>query len=235
MDFSWLPRYSGLITKSLFMTLKLSGLAIVFGMILGVIVGVLLTSKVKPIKYILRAYVELFRGAPLLIQLFMVFFGLAYIHINISLSTTVILVFTLYTGAYVAEITRSGIESIPTGQWEAAHSIGLNYFQIMRIVILPQIITIALPSLIGFFIGMTKDTSLASIIGYSELVKNAQTVMTTTSRPFETYIVVGILYFIICYPMSRFVVFVEDRIRRRQKGIYPVNKTMVKREEFGSA
>ena len=149
---------------------------------------------------------------------FLVFFGLAYIKINISLSYTVILVFTLYAGAYVAEIIRAGIQSIPSGQWEAASSIGLNYFQTMRIVILPQIIKISLASLMGFFIGMTKDTSLASIIGYSELVKNSQTVMNTTSRPFETYIVVGLLYFAICYPLSKFVDYVERRRKLKETG-----------------
>jgi polar amino acid transport system permease protein len=186
-------------------------MAVALGTLLGIIVGVLLTTKIILIKALFRIYVELFRGCPLLVQLFMVYFGLPHIGLNVDLATATVLVFTLYSGAYVAEIVRQGIESISKGQWEAAQSLGLGYFQIMIRIIFPQTIKIVLAPLIGFYIGMIKDTSLASIIGYSELVKKSQTIMNMTTRPFETYILVGLCYFIVCYPLSKLVKYIEKR------------------------
>lgn len=211
MDFSWFPTYAGLFLEAFLLTLRLSAVAILFGTILGLIVGIFLTGKNKAIRFALRIYVELVRGSPLLIQLFMVYFGLPRIGFNITLPLTTFSVFTLYCGGYIAEITRSGIEAIPKGQWEAANCLGLNNMQTLFRIILPQTAKIALPSLIGFYIAMIKDTSLASVIGYSELVKKAQSVMNLVSRPFEVYIVVGLCYFIICYPLSKLVKYIERR------------------------
>ncbi len=211
MDFSWLPAYGGMFFEAFFLTLKLALMAIATGTVLGVAAGILLTSRFRLIRGIVRVYVELFRGSPLLVQLFMVYFGLPHVGVNISLNMTTVLVFTLYGGAYIAEITRSGIEAIPKGQWEAAESLGLNYFQTMSHVIFRQTLKIAFPSLVGFYIGMIKDSSLASVIGYSELVKKSQTIMNMTARPFETYIVVGLCYFIICFPLSKLVSYIEKR------------------------
>lgn len=199
------------------MTLRLGAIAVFFGTVLGLVVGIASTTKnriLKPIRIILKIYVELLRGCPLLIQLFMVYFGFPYMGINIDISLTTFLVFTLYSGAYIAEIVRSGIESISVGQWEAGYSLDLNYMQIMFRIILPQTIKLALSSLVGFYIGMIKDTSLASIIGYSELVRNGQSIMNQTGRPFETYIMVGVCYFIICYPLSKLVPVIERKAAR---------------------
>ncbi len=217
MDFSWVPAYTGLFLKAFGMTLRLGAIAVFFGTVLGLVVGILSTTKnriLKPIRVILKVYVELLRGCPLLIQLFMVYFGFPYMGINIDISLTTFLVFTLYSGAYIAEIVRSGIESISVGQWEAGYSLDLNYMQIMFRIILPQTIKLALSSLVGFYIGMIKDTSLASIIGYSELVRNGQSIMNQTGRPFETYIMVGVCYFIICYPLSKLVPVIERKAAR---------------------
>ncbi|MCR4669145.1 MAG: amino acid ABC transporter permease [Clostridia bacterium] len=215
MDFSWVAKYSGLFAKAFVMTLKLGALAVFFGSILGLIVGILSTTKTKillPIRAILRVYVELLRGCPLIVQLFMVYFGLPYIGINVSVSVTTFVVFTLYSGAYIAEIVRSGIESIPTGQWEAGYSLNLKYPTILMRIIMPQTIKLALASLVGFYIGMIKDTSLASIIGYTELVRGGQGIMNQTGRPFEVYLIVGICYFIICFPLSKLVTVIERKV-----------------------
>lgn len=211
LSFAWFPQYSGLFFKSYWLTVRLALFAIVLGTILGVVVGILVTTKIKPVRWIMRIYIELLRGCPLLVQLFMVYFGFPYMGINISLNATTIAVFTLYSGAYIAEITRSGIESIPTGQWEAAKSLGLNYPQTMIRIILPQTLKLALSSLVGFYTGMIKDTSLASIIGYGELVKKAQSIMSLTGQPFTTYIAVGLCYFIICFPLSKLVGYIERK------------------------
>lgn len=220
MDYSWVPSFSGLFLKAFLMTLKLGAIAVVFGTLLGLLVGIAITTKnvyLKPLRGILKAYVELLRGCPLLVQLFMVYFGLPYIGLNIDVQVTTFIVFTLYSGAYIAEIVRSGIQSISTGQWEAAQCLNLNYRQTMLRIILPQTIKLALAPLAGFYIGMIKDTSLASIIGYSELVRNGQSIMNQTGRPFETYIMVGACYFIICYPLSKLVTVIERKASRNDR------------------
>ena len=214
MDFLWVSKYSGLLLKALSMTFRLGMIAVFCGTFLGMIVGIVNTTKkfyIKPFRFVFKIYIEIFRGCPLLVQLFMVYFGLPYIGIKISLSLTTFLVFTLYSGAYIAEIVRSGIEAIPKGQWESAQSLCLNYWQIMLFIILPQTIKLALAPLIGFYIGMIKDTSLASVIGYSELVRGGQSIMNLTGLPFETYIIIGLCYFMLCYPLSKLVNYVERR------------------------
>ncbi len=215
MDFSWVAKYSGMLYKAFVMTLKLGAIAVICGSVLGLIVGILSTSKSKvliPIRVILRVYVELLRGCPLIVQLFMIYFGLPYIGINVNVAVTTFTVFTLYSGAYIAEIVRSGIESIPKGQWEAGYSLNLKYPTILLRIIMPQTIKLALASLVGFYIGMIKDTSLASIIGYTELVRGGQGIMNQTGKPFEVYLIVGICYFIICFPLSKLVGVIEKKV-----------------------
>lgn len=203
--------YWRLLLNGLLITLQLSVTVIVMGTILGVIIGVILTSKSKILKWILTVYVEIFRGCPLLMLLFMGYFGVAYLGINIDIFPATVGVFTLYSSAYIAEIIRSGIESIPKGQWEAANCIGLTPFYMMKDVILPQSFKISLPPLVGFYLGVIKDTSIASIIGYSELLREGKTIMNITVKPFETYIVVALIYFVICFPLSKFVDYMERK------------------------
>jgi len=209
--FSTVFSYWRLLLDGFLITLKLSLIVIATSTVLGILVGNIISSKSRWLRGVMRVYVEIFRGSPLLMQLFMGYFGVAYLGINISLLTATIMVFTLYGGAYIAEIIRSGIQSVPKGQWEAAGCIGLNKVTIMSKVILPQAFKISLPPLIGFYLGMIKDTSIASIIGYSELLREGKTIMNTTGHPFETYIVVAMMYFIICYPLSIFVSRIERR------------------------
>lgn len=203
--------YWRLLLDGLLITLQLSVTVVITSTVLGVIVGMLFTLKNKVVRGVLRVYVELFRGCPLLMQLFMGYYGLAYIGIDINIFTAVVLIYTLYGGAYIAEIVRSGIEAIPKGQWEAARCIGLKPIHVMRDVILPQSFKISLPALIGFHLGMIKDTSIASIIGYSELLREGKTIMNVTGYPFETYILIALIYFAICYPLSKFVSWTERK------------------------
>jgi polar amino acid transport system permease protein len=158
--------------------------------------------------------VEIFRGTPLLIQLFMAFYGIPYLgrrlylNMAIDIDTATVAVFTLYGGAFVAEIVRSGIQAIPKGQTEAAYSVGLSHLQTIICVVLPQAFKISLPPLIGFYLATIKDTS---IIGYNELVKEAQSLTNVISAPFEIYIIVAAVYFVICYPLSFMVKKIEAR------------------------
>lgn len=226
MDISVIYNFRLLLWQSFLVTLQLSALSIVSGTVLGFITCLARMSHFKWLSAIAKVYIEIFRGSPLLMQFFMFYFGLPYLGqalldtfpgfatalLSLSQFTITMLVFTLYTGAYIAEIFRSGFQSIPRGQFEAASSLGLGYFRTIEKVVLPQIVKIVYPPLVGFYIGLVKDTSLASIIGYKELVKQGQSVINTTNRPFEIYITVAILYFIICYPLSKLV----QREERRQ-------------------
>ncbi len=211
MNLSAVWDYRIVIIQGFLVTLQLSSLAIICSTLFGFLSGFFLSGPSRILRYPFRVYVEIFRGSPLLLQLFMIFFGFPYLGIPITLFQTAIFVFTLYGGAYIAEIVRSGIESIPKGQFDAAASIGLTYPQTMVAVILPQAMRVSLAPLIGFYIGLVKDTSIASVIGYMEVVKEGQAVINVTSRPFDVYIVISILYFIICYPLSLFVTWIERK------------------------
>lgn len=192
-------------------TLQLSVLAIALGTTLGLLVGLIRSTHVPVLTQVARGYVEIFRGSPLLMQLFFIYFGLPYLGFDVDKLFAATLALTLYSGAYIAEIVRAGIEAVPKGQIEAAYSLGLSFFEVMRHVVLPQTITVALPPLIGFYIGLVKDTSLATIIGYRELIRESQSIIDRTARPLEVYLAVAVLYFVICYPLS----LVATRLERR--------------------
>lgn len=196
-------------------TLELSALAIGLGTTLGLIIALIRTARVPVLWQIARVYIEIFRGSPLLMQLFFVFFGLPYLGFDISKLAAAVWALTLYSGAYIAEIIRAGIEAVPRGQREAAHSLGLSSYEVMRYVVLPQTLTVALPPLIGFYIGLIKDTSLATIIGYRELIRESQSIIDRTARPLEVYTAVALIYFAICYPLSLLVTRLERRVPAR--------------------
>lgn len=211
MDFGVVYAYRHLIINGFIVTVELSILAIVTSTLVGLFAGILKTSKYKVISWPISLYIEIFRGSPVLMQLFMVYFGLPYMGISISIFNATLLVFTLYSGAYIAEIVRGGIQAISKGQYEAAQSIGLSYGQMMRHVILPQALKVILPPLVGWYIGLIKDTSIASIIGYSEVLKQGQDIINITDRPFEIYFTIAALYFLISYPLSLVVSWMERR------------------------
>ncbi len=196
-------------------TLELSALAIGLGTTLGLLVALIRTARVPVLSQIARVYIEVFRGSPLLMQLFFVFFGLPYLGFDISKLAAAVWALTLYSGAYIAEIVRAGIEAVPKGQREAAYSLGLSPYEAMRYVVLPQTLTVALPPLIGFYIGLIKDTSLATIIGYRELIRESQSIIDRTARPLEVFTAVALIYFVICYPLSLLVTRLERRVPAR--------------------
>ncbi len=196
-------------------TLELSALAIGLGTTLGLLVALIRTARVPVLSQIARVYIEIFRGSPLLMQLFFVFFGLPYLGFDVSKLAAAVWALTLYSGAYIAEIIRAGIEAVPKGQKEAAYSLGLSPYEAMRYVVLPQTLTVALPPLIGFYIGLIKDTSLATIIGYRELIRESQSIIDRTARPLEVFTAVALIYFVICYPLSLLVTRLERRVPAR--------------------
>jgi polar amino acid transport system permease protein len=147
-------------------------------------------------------YIQLLQGTPLLLQLFLVFFGLPLIGIDVSPLLAAGVALTLYAAAFLAEIWRGCIDAIPRGQWDASASLGMNFITQMRYVILPQSLKIAVPPTVGFLVQLLKSTALASIVGFNELTRTGQILANATFQPFLIYGLVAIVYFLMCYPLT---------------------------------
>jgi polar amino acid transport system permease protein len=148
------------------------------------------------------AYVQLFQGTPLLMQLFLAYFGLGLLGLDVSAWVAAALALTLYTSAFLTEIWRGCVNAVPRGQWEAADSLALSFAEKMRHVIGPQALRIAIPPTVGFLVQVIKGTALASVIGFIELTKAGTMITNATFRPFTVYACVGLLYFALCWPIS---------------------------------
>lgn len=176
------------------MTLKISVFSIFFALIIGVIVGIMKTSKFELLKDFANVYVTIFRNIPLLVIILIVYYGVGSM-IEINALTGAIVSLSLFEGAYISEIIRGGIESVPKGQIEAAKSIGLNSFYLYLDVLLPQAFRTSLPALTGQFISLVKDSSLASVIALQELTMIGRQIATSSFASFESYITIAIFYF----------------------------------------
>jgi polar amino acid transport system permease protein len=198
--------------QGLGVTLLLSALTIIGGTALGLLVGLTRTSGPAPLRVVARIYIEIFRGTPLLIQLLFVYFGAFSLgfewNSTLAAATTSLV---LYEGAYIAEIFRAGIEAVPLAQREAATVLGLRKRTIFARVVLPQAMQISRAPLVGQYIGLVKDTSLATVVGLAELMREGQAIVDRTAQPLTVYLAVAVLYFLICYPMSLFVRHMERR------------------------
>jgi polar amino acid transport system permease protein len=193
-------------------TLKLTFFAVLIGLILGTFIGMGRLSKIKVINVPSTVYVEFLRGTPLLVQISIVYFGLPQLGIQLQAYPAAIVALGLNSGAYIAEIVRAGIQSIPKGQYEAARSLGLSHWQTMRYIILPQAFKNILPALGNEFITLTKDSSLASVIGVTELMRRGQFVITRTFQTFSIYFGIALIYFLMTFTISRIVRYVEKRM-----------------------
>ena len=150
---------------------------------------------------------------PLLLQLFLVFFGLPLVGVDVSPLMAAGVALTLYASAFLAEIWRGCVDSIPRGQWDASDSLGMNFFLQMRYVILPQSLKIAIPPTVGFLVQLLKSTALASIVGFNELTRSGQIVANATFQPFIIYGLVALIYFAMCYPLTVGSRVLERRMR----------------------
>ncbi|WP_020682303.1 amino acid ABC transporter permease [Marinobacterium rhizophilum] len=184
-------------------TIALSLIAFVGGAIVGLLLTFLRVSRRTPLIWFTRLYVELFQGTPLLMQLFLAFFGLSMLGIEVSAWTAAALALTLFSSAFLCEIWRGCIESIPRGQWEAGRCLGLGYLELMRYVILPQALRVAIAPTVGFSVQIVKGTALASIIGFVELTKAGTMLNNATFEPFKVFGLVALMYFLLCYPLSK--------------------------------
>ncbi len=196
-------------------TLVLSIIAMLGGLILGFSTAVLRTSRRRVLRWIAIGYIQLFQGTPVLIQLFLVFYGVAVLfNIQVNAWISVIIAFTLYSGAFLGDIWRGSIEAIPRSQTEAATSLGLSPFQTLWLVILPQAFRISIPPTVGFSIQLVKSTSISAIIGFVELTRAGQLMTNATFEPLFVYPIVALLYFLICWPLSLLGRHLERRIDR---------------------
>ncbi|MGA7789488.1 MAG: amino acid ABC transporter permease [Xanthobacteraceae bacterium] len=193
-------------------TIVLSLIAFVSGGVVGLILLFARTSRVKPLEWFSKSYIEFFQGTPLLMQLFLFFFGVALFGIEVSPLAAAWLALTFWTSAFLTEIWRGCVEAIPRGQWEASSSLALSYIEQMRYVILPQAARIAVAPTVGFSVQVIKGTALASIIGFVELTKAGTELNNATFRPFVVYSLVASIYFCLCFPLSWCAKKLEGRL-----------------------
>ncbi|MFS8980246.1 amino acid ABC transporter permease [Cupriavidus necator] len=183
-------------------TVGLSLIGFVGGGIVGLLLLVARIARVPGAGRGIALYVQLFQGTPLLMQLFLAYFGLALIGIETSALFAAALCLTLYASAYLTEIWRGCVDAIPRGQWEASASLALNLREQLRYVILPQAARIAVAPTVGFMVQVVKGTALASVIGFVEVTKAGQMISNATFQPFLVYSCVALLYFALCFPLS---------------------------------
>ncbi|WP_372030318.1 amino acid ABC transporter permease [Pseudomonas kurunegalensis] len=189
----------------------LSVIAFIGGGVGGLAIALCRTSRVKVLNWISGIYIEVFQGTPLLLQLFVVYYGVALLNLDISAWVAAAIGLTLHASAYLAEIWRGCIQAIPLGQHEAARALGLSTVHRSLDVILPQAFKISLPPTVGFLVGLIKGTSLTAIIGFTELTRAGQVVSNNTFQPLVVFAIVGALYFCICWPLSLW----SDRLEKK--------------------
>jgi polar amino acid transport system permease protein len=192
-------------------TIGLSLTAFVLGGIAGLLVLAARISHKPWLRKSMRGYIELFQGTPLLLQLFLIFFGIALLGIDVPPWLAAALGLTLFTSAYLAEIWRGCVEAIPKGQWEASASLAMTWVEQMRYVVLPQALRIAVAPTVGFSVQVVKGTAVTSIIGFAELTKTGSMLSNATFKPFLVYGLVALAYFILCYPLSLYAASLERK------------------------
>jgi His/Glu/Gln/Arg/opine family amino acid ABC transporter permease subunit len=205
--------YGLLMVRAAGITLEVSILALLLSVVVGVFVGMIGTAGWKPAQLATRLYVGLVRSVPLLVLVFFAYYAVPLV-VNVSISpyTAATGALAVYGGAYMAEVVRSGIESINRGQWEAARALGLRYAGLMRLVILPQAIRVMIPAGIGVFINLIKESSVTSIIGFVELTQTAINIRNSVFS-LNPIFFAGVLYFLMCFGLSRAGRAVEQRFR----------------------
>ncbi len=202
---------AGPLAIGLWMTLKISLVSLVFALVLGLVAGLARVSNSVTARDLAALYVELIRGTPLLVQIFIVYFFIGTV-LSLSAFAAGVAALAVFTGAYVAEIVRGGIEAIPRGQTEAARSLGMSTWQAMRYVVLPQALRQSSPALAGQFINLIKDSSLVSIMALTDLTKAGREVVSSTFSPFEVWFCVAFLYLLLTGALSWAVRRMERRL-----------------------
>ena len=195
-------------------TLALSAIAFVGGAVLGLIIALCRTSESRAARLLSTGFIQVFQGTPLLLQLFLIFFGAPVIGLDINPWVAAGVALVLNTGAFLGEIWRGCIQAIPHGQTEAAHALNLGYVSRLRDVVLPQAFRIALPPTVGYMVQIIKGTSLAAIIGFTEVTRAGQIINNATFQPLQVFTTVAAIYFVICWPLSLLAARMEKKRAR---------------------
>ena len=193
-------------------TCLLSAIALAGGAIGGGLLALLRQSRHKWLQWPGRAFVYVVQGTPLLVQLFLAYFGAAAAGLDVPPLAAAAIAFTLYASAFLGEIWRGALDAVPDGQRDAARALGLRPWPILRLVILPQAIRPAIPPTVGFMVHLVKNTALASVVGFRELTRAGQLVANNTFQPLAVYLTVAAFYFALCYPLSRAARALEARL-----------------------
>ena len=192
-------------------TLALSVIAFIGGAIVGLLVALARTSENAPARWVATVFTQIFQGTPLLLQLFLVFFGAPILGLEINPWVAAAAALILNSGAFLGEIWRGCIQAVPRGQWESAEALSLSYYWRMRAVVLPQAMKIAIAPTVGYLVQIIKGTSLAAIIGFTEITRAGQIINNATFQPMIVFGVVGAVYFILCWPLSLWAARLEKR------------------------
>jgi cystine transport system permease protein len=195
-------------------TIPLTIISFIIGIILAVLTALGRISQVKLFQAIARVYVSAIRGTPLLVQLFIIFYGLPNIGVTLDPFISAVIGFSLSVGAYASEIIRAAIISIPKGQWEAGYSIGMTYTQALKRIILPQATRVSIPPLSNTFISLVKDTSLASLVLVTEMFRRAQEIASTNYEFLLVYTEAALVYWVICFFLSVLQGYLEKKLDR---------------------
>ncbi|NFX07742.1 ABC transporter permease subunit [Staphylococcus aureus] len=212
-DSGFISKYGSFFLKGIKITILISLIGVALGSILGAFVALMKLSKIKIISWIASIYIEILRGTTMLVQVFIVFFGItAALGLDISALVCGTIALVINSSAYIAEIIRAGINAVDKGQMEAARSLGLNYRQTMKSVIMPQAIKNILPALGNEFVTLIKESSIVSTIGVGEIMFNAQVVQGISFDPFTPLIVAAALYFVLTFVLTRIMNMIEGRL-----------------------
>jgi len=227
MNFSFLTKYWSYYLIGAKNTVILALFAVVIGVLIGMVLAIGRVGKNRPLRFLATAYVEFIRGTPLLVQLFIIYYGLQAIGIRFPNSPFMnrllginfadfmagVITMGINSGAYVCEIFRSGIQSIDKGQTEASRSLGLSQAKTLRYIVIPQAVRNILPTLGNEFVVVIKESSIVSIIGIADLMYKANTVRGNTFQPFEPLLVAALVYFVLTFPLSKLLAHIERRMR----------------------
>lgn len=201
----------GFIIEAARWTLLLSAIAFAGGALGGLAVALARTSDSRLAQRLATVFIQVFQGTPLLMQLFLVFFGAPVLGLDVSPLAAASVALILNTSAFLGEIWRGCIQAVPRGQWEAAEALGLHYGKRMRLVVLPQAWKIALPPTVGYMVQVVKGTSLTAIIGFTEITRAGQIINNATFQPLVVFSAVGAVYFALCWPLSLWAGRIEKR------------------------
>ena len=211
LDFTILTPYLRMFAKGAGITVQASVCGLVLGSVLGIIVGALRVMPFKPLRWLMATYIYVLRGTPLMVQLFLIYFGLPALGLNLTAFISGVIGIGVNSSGYVGEIVRGGIEGIPKGQWEAAKMLGLSHGQTMKTIILPQAIRHMLPAIGNEFVTLIKESSLLSVLAINELTMVGQQVRSVTYASFETFIFVALVYLIMTTITSGALQIVENK------------------------